>query len=224
MRLDTKLESTNKWTYIVGLTVILISEFMFRDLLLPSPAKDIHIRIALSVEWFIFLTLLFYWIPKVERNNIESIGFRKFRWRYLWLGVVVYLGVLIASIGSGFVLESIGLEPIRSLQSMINQYSPLTLVGLFLTGTVVEEVFYRGYLIERIKFLTGKYWLAGIVSWLVFTLVHIKFFGLGPTLDVSVLSAALVVIYLKEKSIWPCIVIHGINGLFAYLIFPLLVP
>jgi membrane protease YdiL (CAAX protease family) len=224
MMLDTKLESTNKWTYIVGLTVILISEFMFRDLLLPSPAKDIHIRIALSVEWFIFLTLLFYWIPKVERNNIESIGFRKFRWRYLWLGVVVYLGVLIASIGSGFVLESIGLEPIRSLQSMINQYSPLTLVGLFLTGTVVEEVFYRGYLIERIKFLTGKYWLAGIVSWLVFTLVHIKFFGLGPTLDVSVLSAALVVIYLKEKSIWPCIVIHGINGLFAYLIFPLLVP
>ncbi len=224
MRLDTKLESTNKWTYIVGLTVILISEFMFRDLLLPSPAKDIHIRIALSVEWFIFLTLLFYWIPKVERNNIESIGFRKFRWRYFWLGVVVYLGVLIASIGSGFALESIGLEPIRSLQSMINQYSPLTLVGLFLTGTVVEEVFYRGYLIERIKFLTGKNWLAGIVSWLVFTLVHIKFFGLGPTLDVSVLSAALVVIYLKEKSIWPCIVIHGINGLFAYLIFPLLVP
>ena len=224
MRLDTKLESTNKWTYIVGLTVILISEFMFRDLLLPSPAKDIHIRIALGVEWLIFLTLLFYWIPKVERNNIESIGFRKFRWRYLWLGVVVYLGVLIASIGSGFALESIGLEPIRSLQSMINQYSPLTLVGLFLTGTVVEEVFYRGYLIERIKFLTGKYWLAGIVSWLVFTLVHIKFFGLGPTLDVSVLSAALVMIYLKEKSIWPCIVIHGLNGLFVYLIFPLLVP
>ena len=126
--------------------------------------------------------------------------------------------------GSGFALESIGLEPIRSLQSMINQYNPLTLVGLFLTGTIVEEVFYRGYLIERIKFLTGKNWLAGIVSWLSFTLVHIKFFGLGPTLDVSVLSAALVVIYLKEKSIWPCIVIHGINGLFAYLIFPLLVP
>ena len=224
MRIDTKLESTNKWTYIVGLTAILISEFIFRDLLLPSPAKDIHIRIALSVEWFIFFTLLFYWIPKVERNNIESIGFRKFRWRYLWLGVVVYLGVLIASVGSGFALESIGLEPIRSLQSMINQYNPLTLVGLFLTGTIVEEVFYRGYLIERIKFLTGKYWLAGIVSWLLFTLVHIKFFGLGPTLDVSVLSAALVVIYLKEKSIWPCIVIHGINGLFAYLIFPLLVP
>ena len=140
------------------------------------------------------------------------------------MGAVVYLVVLVASMISGFALEALGLESIRSLQPMIKEYSFLILVGLFLTGTFVEEVFYRGYLIERIKILTGQEWLAGVVSWLAFTLVHLRFFGLGPTIDVGVLAAALVLLYLKEKSIWPCILLHGINGVFVYMVFPLLVP
>jgi membrane protease YdiL (CAAX protease family) len=96
------------------------------------------------------------------------------------------------------------------------------LFGLFLTGTILEEIFYRGYLIERLSDLLGRRWLAGFVSWLAFTLVHLKFFGLGPTIDISILSAALVLLYLKERSIWPCIVAHGINNALSYLIFPVL--
>jgi membrane protease YdiL (CAAX protease family) len=51
----------------------------------------------------------------------------------------------------------------------------------------------------------------------------LKFFGFGPTIDTSIISAALVLLYLKEKSIWPCIVVHGINDALAFLIFPLLI-
>ena len=224
MTSQCKDKSEKKWPYIVGLTVTLGSEFLIRDVLLPKPASDIHIGIAISIEWFVLLVLMTYWIPKVESKNRESVGLGKFHWRYMWLGAVVYLVVLVASMISGFALEALGLESIRSLQPMIKEYSFVTLVGLFLTGTFVEEVFYRGYLIERIKILTGQMWLAGVVSWLAFTLVHLRFFGLGPTIDVSVLAAALVLLYLKEKSIWPCIVVHGINGVFAYVVFPLLVP
>ncbi|MHC4389433.1 MAG: lysostaphin resistance A-like protein, partial [Planctomycetota bacterium] len=115
-----------------------------------------------------------------------------------------------------------GLEPIRSLQPVLKTYSFFTLFGLFLTGTILEEIFYRGYLIERLGVLTGRRWLAGLVSWIAFTLVHLKFFGLGPTIDVSILSAALVLLYLKEKSIWPCIVAHGINNVLSYLVLPVL--
>jgi membrane protease YdiL (CAAX protease family) len=87
---------------------------------------------------------------------------------------------------------------------------------------MVEEIFYRGYLIGRLGDLLGRQWLAGIVSWMAFTLVHLKFFGVGPTIDVSILSAVLVLLYLKEKSIWSCIVAHGINNVLSYLIFPIL--
>lgn len=138
------------------------------------------------------------------------------------MGALAYLVYLILSAGSGFLIEAVGLDSIRSLQPMIGSLQPAALLVLFLTGTIVEEVFYRGYLIERITLLTQKRWLAGLLSWVLFSLVHLRFFGPGPTLDVSVLSGLLVLLYLKEDNLWPGIVLHGINGIFAYLLFPLL--
>jgi len=214
---------SEKWAYVIGLIIVLGSEFILRDVFLPEHAKNIHIGMAVLVEWLILLILLAFWIPKIEGNKLESIGFGKFKWKHLWMGILTYLILMVVWTGSGFALKSIGLEGLRSLQPMIKEYTPLILFSLFLTGTFLEEVFYRGYLIERLTSLTGRRWLGAIVSWLAFTFVHLKFFGLGPTLDVGILSAGLVILYLKERSIWPCIIIHGINDAFGFLIFPLLV-
>jgi len=212
-----------KQTYTTGLIIVLASEFILRDLLLPEKPSDIHIGIAIAVEWLILLILLFFWIPKVEGNDWRSIGFGNFKRKHIWVGILTYFILLIAWIGNDFALTAAGLEGLRSLQPMIREHSFPILFSLFLTGTFLEEIFYRGYLIERLTSLTGKRWLAGIISWAAFTFVHLKFFGLGPTLDVSVLSAGLVILYLKERSVWPCIVVHGINGAFSFLIAPLFI-
>jgi membrane protease YdiL (CAAX protease family) len=212
-----------KQTYIIGFLIVLASEFILRDLLLPEKPSDIHIGIAIAVEWLILLILLFFWIPKVEGNYWRSIGFGNFKWKHLWMGILAYFLLLIAWMGSYFALTAVGLEGLRSLQPMTKEYSFPSLFSLFLTGTFLEEIFYRGYLIERLTSITRKSWLAGLVSWIAFTFVHLKFFGLGPTLDVGILSAGLVIIYLKERSIWPCIVVHGINDAFSFLVAPLLV-
>jgi len=219
----TSKELSKKWAYVVGLIIVLGSEFLLRDVFLPDNPRDVDIAVAVLVEWVILLILLAFWLPKIEDNKLGSIGFGKFKWRYLWMGILTYFFLMIAWFGSGFALKGIGLGGLKSLQPMIKGYSPLVLFSLFLTGTFLEEIFYRGYLIERLTSLTGRRWLAAVVSWLAFTFVHLKFFGLGPTLDVSILSAALVLLYLKERSIWLCIVVHGINDIFGFLIFPLLI-
>jgi membrane protease YdiL (CAAX protease family) len=193
-----------------------------RDFLLPANASEISVGLALVGEWVTLAFLIFLWIPKIEKKNMADIGLGKFKRRHLGWGVLVYVLVLVASSISGFALQSVGLPSLRSLQPLIGAYGFVTLFGLFLTGTFLEEVFYRGYLIERLKILTKHRWVAAFVSWLLFTLVHLKFFGLGPTIDTSVISAALVLLYMKEKSICPCIVVHGINDALAFLIFPLL--
>jgi len=213
---------SKKWVYTSGLITVFATEFVSRDVLLPEQPSDLHIGIALVVEWLILLALLAFWIPKVESHSLQSIGFGKLKWRHLWMGVLTYLTLMIAWIGSGFALNAIGLEGLRSLQPMIREYSFPILFSLVLTGTFFEEIFYRGYLIERLTSLTRKSWLAGLVSWAAFTFVHLKFFGLGPTLDVGILSAGLVILYLKERSIWPCILVHGINDAFGFLIATLM--
>ncbi len=212
-----------KWPYAAGIAIILAFEFTLRDLLLPQEPSDLRIGIALTAEWLLLAAFVLIWIPRVENDRLDSVGLGRWQWRYLWLGALVYLMVLAAMMLSGFVLESIGLDSIRSLQSVIRGYGLLTLLGLLVTGTFLEEVFYRGYLIERLIQVTGNVWVAAVVSWLAFTFVHLRFFGLGPTLDVSVLSAALVLLYVRERSIWPCVVAHGINSILAYFVFPLAV-
>jgi len=176
----------------VGIIVVLGSEFLIRNVFLPKQANEVHVRNAIIIEWLILFLLLAYWIPRVEKKSLESVGFGKFKWRHLWVGLLVFFLATVALIVSGILLEANGLEPIRSLQPVLKTYSSFTLFGLFLTGTILEEIFYRGYLIERLGALLGRRWLAGIISWVAFTLVHLKFFGLGPTIDVSILSAALV--------------------------------
>jgi len=218
----TTRKLSEKWAYVIGLIIVLGSEFILRNVFLPEHASNVHIGMAVLVEWLILLILLAFWIPKIEGNKLKSIGFGKFKWKHLWMGILTYLILMVVWTGSGFALKSIGLEGLRSLQPMIKEYSFPILFSLFLTGTFLEELFYRGYLIERLTSLTGKSWLAGFISWIAFTFVHLKFFGLGPTLDVGILSAGVVILYLKERSIWPCIIVHGINDAFGFLIFPLL--
>lgn len=210
-----------RWPYVVGVAAILVVEFTFRDVLLPPQPTDPFIAAALVAEWFLLAALLLFWVPRVERKGLESLGMARWRWRYLWLGGLVYLLVLAAMTLSGLVLEAVGLESVRSLQATLGGYALPTLLGLLVTGTILEEVLYRGYLMERLILLTGRAWVAAVVSWLAFTFVHLRFFGLGPTLDVGVLSAALVLLYWRERSIWPCVVVHGINNVLAYFVFPM---
>lgn len=213
---------SRKQTFAVGLILLFGIEFLLRDVLLPANPGEVSVGLALVGEWVALSWLVFLWVPRVEKETAGSLGVGRFRRRYLVWGVLVYLLVLVASTVSGLLLGYVGLPSLRSLQPLIQGYSVFTLVGLFLTGTFLEEVFYRGYLIERMTVLTNHRWVAALVSWLLFTLVHLKFFGVGPTIDTSVISAALVLLYLKEKSVWPCVVVHGINDALAFLIFPLL--
>jgi membrane protease YdiL (CAAX protease family) len=222
--MQTSMPRSRADYYVLGVLLVLGSEFILRAVLLPKQATGLDVGRVLIIEWMVLAVLMAVWVPRVERLPLASIGWTKFKWRYLWLGLLAYLLTTIALTISGFILPTMGLEPIRALQPTLKSFGGPVLFGLFLTGTLLEEIFYRGYLIERLTVFLKHRGLAAFVAWLAFTLVHLKFFGVGPTIDISILSAALVWLYLKEKSIWPCIVLHGINNALAYLIFPLLMP
>jgi uncharacterized protein len=214
-------KNSYRWAAIIGLVVILASEYILRNAFISKGASSFQISIAIAVEWIFALLLLFYWIPRVEHRDMRSIGFGKFRPRYIWISLVAYISYFLVVAGVEFGLKSIGLQGLRDLSPTLKGYGFPLLFELFLTGTFVEEIFYRGYIIERVTELTGRRWVAGAVSWLTFTLVHIRFFGLGPTLEVAVIAAILVILYTRTKSIWPSIIVHGINDVFGFLIGPL---
>jgi len=210
-----------KWVSILGLIIILGSEYILRDAFISEGANGFQIAVAIAVEWAVALFMLFYWIPKVEHRKLDSIGFRKFRWRYIWISMIAYIVYVLISMGLEPVLKSAGLQSLRDMSPALKGYGFPLLFGLFLTGTFVEEIFYRGYIIERVTELTGRKWVAGLISWLTFTLVHLRFFGVGPTLEVAIIALIFVILYIKAKSIWPAVIVHGINDIVGFLIGPL---
>ena len=209
--------------YTIGVVGFLLIEFLARDLILPQPPRDINVRVSLSIEWAMFFVLILYWVPRVERNDMASVGVTSFRLRHLVVGIGAYIVAFVPISLTSYVLSTFGLPTLRSLQPTLRGYQVVTLIGLFLTGPVLEEFLYRGYLIERLTSLLGRRWLAGLVSWLAFTVVHLRFVGLVPMIEIGVMSAVLVLLYFREQSLWPCVVLHALNSAFAYLIFPLMV-
>ncbi len=208
--------------FLIGIFIVLGSEFLIRDLFLPQNADAMAVGSALAAEWVVLAFILLFWIPRLEKKKLADTGFDRFKRRHLVWGVVFFLLAFLASSLVGYLEGLTGLSSLQSLQPVLEGFPLPILLGLFLTGTFLEETFYRGYLIERIALLTGRRWVGAVVSWVTFTLVHLKFFGVGPTIGVGVISAALVLLYMREKSVWPCIVLHGVNDGMAYLLFPLL--
>ena len=205
---------------VIGLIIILGSEYLLRAAFISKGSSGLQIGIAIGIEWIVALFILLYWIPKVEQRKLSSIGFRKFPRKYIWIAIIAYLGYVLISLGLEPALKSMGLQSLRDLSPALKDYGFPLLFGLFLTGTFVEEIFYRGYIIERVTELSGRRWLGGTISWLTFTLVHLRFFGLGPTLEVGVIAAIFVTLFILAKSIWPAIIVHGISDIVGFLIGP----
>ncbi len=211
-----------RWTALIGVIVLLGHEFFWRDVYLDHRPAQTDVWIALGGEWLALVGLLAFWLPRVEHKGRASIGVTRFRWSYAWIGAGAYAATFAAIAGVQFLQQAVGQDTIRSLQPVLATYSWPLLVALFLTGTVLEEVLYRGYLIERMILLTGSRWLAGLVSCATFTAVHLRFFGVGATVDVAVLSVVLDLLYVKTRSLWPAMVFHGINDAFGFLLAPVL--
>jgi membrane protease YdiL (CAAX protease family) len=206
-------------TFVIGITIFLAVEFIARILLLPKNPTSQDVLRSLLLEWAMFLGLLLIWIPRYEREDLRSIGLTRFQTRHLATGIAAYILSFIPISILGYVLDAQGLPTLQSLQPLLASYSFPTLMALVLTGVILEEFLYRGYLIERIATISSRKWPALLVSWLAFTLVHWKFVGFYPMLQIGIMSAFLVL--ARTRSVWPCSVFHGINSLLVYLLFPL---
>lgn len=207
---------------LVGVAGVLAVDYLLRNLLVPAVPTETMIRVAIGIEWALLAGLLVFWIPRVERDTWLSVGIGRWSPRYLFIGVGWFVVTTVVSALAGMLLGITGLESLADLQPRLAEYAWPTLLALALIGPAFEEVFYRGYLIERVAILTGRVWVAAGVSWVTFTGVHLGFFGLGATLNATVFSAALVWLYVRERSIWPVFVLHALNSVFAYLLVPLL--
>jgi len=121
------------------------------------------------------IALVVFW----ERKPLSSIGVSCLTLKEgllaLLLGVALVVLILIPfKLIARFVGVSI------NTMTGLHQLAKLSIVRhIFLSfrAGVTEEILFRAYPMERIKSLTGKVWIGGLVTLIIFTILHIPGWG-----------------------------------------------
>jgi membrane protease YdiL (CAAX protease family) len=168
------------------------------------------------------LVLFFAW-----RNGepFRCLGwtFRE-RWRDTALGAALFLPL---ALGAGLLdlgLREAGLAPPSTpLPAFLSVHGPAeALLALLLVSVVAvtEETVFRGYLILRLRFLSGSPAAAVVLSSLVFSLGH-GYEGTAGVVTVGVVGAVLALVYLWRGSLVAPMVMHFLQD-FTSIVVPAL--
>lgn len=149
-----------------------------------------------------------------ERRPLSSIGIDSFsRWSLAW-GAAIAATLLYIATPVGLALVNVlalagfdhGLARLRLLPLPV-------LASAALTAAVVEELFYRGYAIERLSEMTGSRAAAALLSLAAFSLAHLPFWGITSAVFTLVAGAVLTVSYLWKRDLTANMIGHGITAM-----------
>ncbi len=158
-----------------------------------------------------------------ERLTLASIGLRTFNWRSVaWGGafaaflIWIYSPVLAKAMAvAGISWFEEGLGKARALPSWY-------LIIAILIGGTVEEFLYRGYAIERLLWITGNVWIAGLISVFAFGLAHVPVWGWGAALTTVLSGSIATAFYLWRKDLLANIIAHIVTDLAGIVLPPFL--
>jgi uncharacterized protein len=201
--------------------VALIEVCVFLFLIIPSMALSFFVvepgRLDFSVvagatiiQQLALLSLVIFFIWR-NGEPLESIGLtaRDVRQEII-TGVWLFFPLVIGASLLEFFLRKIGLSApegpaLQLVPQGIMQY--LLAFSFLFVVAVSEEVIFRGYLVLRFSFLTGKTKLAALLSAAIFAIGH-GYQGSVGVITVGAMGLAFVAVYLWRGSLTAPIVMH----------------
>jgi CAAX protease family protein len=197
-----------RWT-IVGLLVALFSmplvSALFSVLRIPLTAQNVLFQQAIL---FACAALLLFIIRRKERLGWDSVGLQRppLGNTAIWV-VITFVGVLVA-LAMAFALIKLFHLPVGSGDSQALDALPkwVLLVAIVRAG-FMEELFCRGYAIERLQSLTGSLFLAAGIPLFMFAVSHYRQ-GWAGIIVALLTGAVLTAVYIYKRNLWVTITVH----------------
>ncbi len=170
--------------------------------------------LGLAGVWILagFLLLL---VVRWEIAPLSSIGFRTLRLGEALLaagmGVVLSISVPVMTLLVARVVPATDEGSVAALSGSTSWF--VLLIGVITTG-IVEEIIFRGYLIERLEALIGNRWLAAGISLIAFILAHVLTWNMQHLVAVVIpLGAIMTGIYLWKRNLPFNMIVHIVVNL-----------
>jgi membrane protease YdiL (CAAX protease family) len=215
-------ERTVPWTY-VGLAIALFAmpllAFVFRQAFGPATTE---VALARELAMFSCAAILIWIVRSREGQSLASLGFVRLpAGRLVGWTLITLLGCAVALAVGLLCVQLLGLR-FGSAPGAVTVKLPLWVTSLVvLRAGIVEELFYRGYAINRVQQLSGSKWIAVAVPLLIFAAFHYNQ-GPGGVLISFLLGAVLTAIYLWKRSLVVVMLAHFLVDFIPNVLLPLL--
>lgn len=220
------------WLGVIGVLIALSSplvQALLGPWLKATFAFPLDRLVSLGVFWIAVLLVLGI-AHFAEGYSLSTFGFqisqktlrtRLIEWILTALATLVIGAVIIFF--STYVRNLLTDEPAPALEAVL-RFPAWVLIPAWVTGSFTEEVLFRSYPIERLTQLTGRRWLASLISLSAFTVLHL--FGwdwIHVLTAVLPGGAMLTLFYLWRRNLALNVMIHAIMNA-PLLLVPLLEP
>ena len=183
--------------------------------------------LQLTLVLILFVIVPFVWYKMVNKFSlsqmIAAIRLKKERidmaFVYGVLTAAVMLGIII---GIGIILTFLGfdLEDAGNIQDIEQLFSiPATLL-LITIQPVAEELFYRGFLLEKLEKISSAPVAIGGTA-ILFGLAHLTTGNLYPALLTGIAGAVLAVLVIKTKNLTAAIIAHILFNISSFALYML---
>jgi membrane protease YdiL (CAAX protease family) len=227
--------------FLISFIIIIIVPILSFFNILPSTQSVEYQRITESFEliseifflifYLIFAIVLFILIPLfwyiIVNNCTLKEGFTsrlKLRLEnidmaFLW-GIVAAIGVLIVSFLIVFILQFFGanISDLSNIPDIEQFFSPATMFFLIAIMPIAEEIYFRGFLLDKFSSYAGKN--IGIVSTAVlFGIAHMSYGKIYPFLLPILMGIILAYIVIKTKNLYASIIAHIMFNVVVFVLY-----
>jgi membrane protease YdiL (CAAX protease family) len=149
--------------------------------------------------------LLFFIIPG-EKLNLDSIGLHNRNWKNsIILSAVIFIVCVAAMLGCVEFSKLMGWKFGESKSFDLLSKPVIALITV--RAGIAEEIFMRGFLLERFTSITGKKWIAFLMSTIPFGLLHYPQ-GYAGILISTVAGGIFALFYFWKKDLKSNIIAH----------------
>lgn len=168
------------------------------------PGESMAEKLAREGIWWCIAFALVLWLTLAERLPLRSIGFRRPTWKSVAVAVLAaILVVVVMVLQFSVIMPLLHLNPATILaeQQAILSTPYWYRFLLVLRAAVVEEILFRGYLIEKVRDLSRSTALAVVVSVGAFTLAHLRGWGAAHLIAVAASGVVFALQYVWRRDL-----------------------
>jgi len=201
------------WTGVIfSFLLLLISMLLFGVVGRLFHPSAVGYYTGSRIMFWICLGILLVYVYRVEKQPLLLWKDENRSFLFYLAAIPALIGIVF--FGSAFVgilLKYLHLgESSKRMSQVIDLFRTNIGLAIFtcLTAAVVEELFFRGYIMPRLKILVKKDYLVVLISSFLFGILH---FGYGTVSNVVVpvyIGAVFAVFYLKFRDIKTLIAVH----------------